>query len=314
MDWLELEICISQEIADAVAQLFEDFGSGGVVVEDPRDLNYYINSGLWDCTDLKMQEENGKLTVRAYFPLDTNLDNKVLWISESLHLIKSRMDSAFLGELKCKKVNEENWSNAWKKYFHPTRIGKNIVIKPSWEEYEKKENDLIIEIDPGMAFGTGTHHTTTLCAETLEDVIKPEHKVFDVGTGSGILALICAKLGANEITAIDLDPVAVKVAIENVEKNNLSDKISVLEGDLLSLVDETADIIVANIIADVICVLLPDAMKKLKSGGIFIASGIIADRKDDVINVAKKTGFIIGDIKTKKDWVAITMYKEKFYA
>jgi len=171
-------------------------------------------------------------------------------------------------------VKEEDWANEWKKYFKPVRVGKNIMIKPTWEAAVLQEGDLVIEIDPGMAFGTGTHPTTVLCLEALEKYVQPEQLVYDIGTGSGILAVAAAKLGA-EVQAGDIDSLAVRIAKENISLNKVEDRVKVEAGDLGEVFIDQADIVIANIIADVIIELLPQLPSLLKPGGLFIASGII---------------------------------------
>ena len=184
------------------------------------------------------------------------------------------------------------------------------MIKPTWEKYTSKAGEHIIEIDPGMAFGTGTHHTTCMCMERLEKVLRPDMEVFDVGTGSGILAIAAAKLGAKTVKAVDIDATAVRVAIENIAGNELTEKISVQQGDLLHGTEGKADIIIANIIADIIIMLMQDIPGKLKSGGIFLASGIIEERQNDVSAAASKVGLCVEAVDAKGGWVVMQMRKE----
>jgi ribosomal protein L11 methyltransferase len=204
-----------------------------------------------------------------------------------------------------KPVQEEDWANAWKVYFKPERIGKKTVIKPSWEEYTAQEGDLIIEIDPGMAFGTGNHATTALCLQMLEEYVQPGMDIIDVGTGSGILAIQTALLGAGTVQAMDFDTVAVSAAKENVALNNLGSTVSVCQSDLLAEAKGEADIIVANIIADIIIRLTPSTIAHLKGPKVFISSGIIDTRKDDVLAALKENGFSIIEVREDKGWVAI---------
>lgn len=198
----------------------------------------------------------------------------------------------------------------WKKYFKPFKIGNNIIIKPSWEEYEEQTEDIIIDIDPGMAFGTGTHETTSLCIEALEEHVKKGDTVFDIGCGSGILSIVGAKLGATNLVAIDLDPACVRISKENIENNDLSDKVDVRHGDLLEVLEGKADVIVANIIAEAILSISSTVKDYLKDGGIFISSGIILDKRDSVLKSLKDNGFKIEEIKTQGEWVCIISSKE----
>ncbi|MBR2627583.1 MAG: 50S ribosomal protein L11 methyltransferase, partial [Peptococcaceae bacterium] len=204
-----------------------------------------------------------------------------------------------------KPVQEEDWANAWKVYFKPERIGKITVIKSTWETYEKQEGDLVIEIDPGMAFGTGNHATTALCLQMLEDYVKPGMDVIDVGTGSGILAIQAGLLGANSVQAMDYDTVAVSAAKENIELNNLQERVSICQSDLLAEAHGQADIIVANIIADIIIRLTPSTVEYLKNGKVFISSGIIDTRKDDVLAALEEHNFSIIEVRENAGWVAI---------
>jgi ribosomal protein L11 methyltransferase len=201
-------------------------------------------------------------------------------------------------------MKEEDWANNWKQYYKPTKIGDKIVIKPIWEEYEASENDLLVELDPGMAFGTGTHETTRMCAQALERYVKEDSVVFDVGTGSGILAIIAGKLGAKHVVGVDLDPVAVDSAKENLKFNDVNN-IEILHGNLLDVVKGKADLVVANIIAEIICILTPDVKKALDKDGIFITSGIIHDRREMVINNLEENGFEILEVNKDGEWNCI---------
>ena len=201
------------------------------------------------------------------------------------------------------KVNEEDWANNWKKYYKPTKIGKNIIVKPIWEEYEAN-GEMIIELDPGMAFGTGTHETTRMCVEALEENVKGDTTVFDIGTGSGILAIAAAKLGAKKVIGVDLDPVAVDSAKENVSFNDLNN-IEILYGNLMDVVTGKADLVVANIIAEIIVVLAEDVKNFLVPGGLFITSGIIRERRELVETKLKEKGFKIKEVKEQGEWLCI---------
>ena len=266
--WMEMSVMLGHEATEAAADIFHEAGAGGVVIEDPLLINSYRSSGAWDYCDIPEALDTETVTVKAYLPVDDRLDASIAEIEQALRALSSRLESTPpCGPLRLREVKEDDWANAWKQYFHPTRIGNNLVIKPSWEEYKAMPDDLILEIDPGMAFGTGTHNTTVLCMEALEQLVQPGMKVFDIGTGSGILSLAAAKLGAASVRAVDLDPTAVRVASENVEQNGLESIISVRQGDLLVGTEGTADLIVANIIANVILLLLPDVPARLNKGG-----------------------------------------------
>lgn len=311
MKWMEIAVQTSHAATEAVADIFNGLGSGGVIIEDPRLLNFYINSGLWDYTDLREVPDHGISIVRAYLPLDERLSGRMDELEQLLAQVNERMKGSIDSELLFRELEEEDWSSSWKQYFHPVRVGKCIVIKPTWEDYVAKPGDLVLEIDPGMAFGTGTHHTTCLCLETLEDIIKQGQTVFDVGTGSGILSVASALLGAQKIIAVDFDDTAVKVAKENIVLNNLNDRIDVYCGDLLSNVEGTADIIVANIVASVIVELVHDIPQKLKEEGLFLTSGIIEERVEEVLQAAAKAGLALVEKRLAGGWAMLLFKKGK---
>ncbi len=310
MNWMQIIVTTRHTATEAVAEIFTDLGSGGVEIEDPRTINDYLSSAIWDYTDIEMQPDLGTDVVKAYFPCDEHLKGKLEYLDAALDGVKKTIDNAIPQEIIYSQINEEDWSSCWKKYFHPIRVGEKIIIKPTWEEYQEKKGDIIVHLDPGMAFGTGTHDTTCLCIEQLEKVITPKSTVFDVGSGSGILSIVAAKLGADKITAIDIDNLAVKIAKENALLNGLSDKIKVWQGDLLSVVDDKANVIVANIIASIIGELVFDIPKKLSDDGVFIASGIISERADEVVEKARKAGLRLCDKVQKNGWVMLVMRKE----
>ncbi|MDD4334813.1 MAG: 50S ribosomal protein L11 methyltransferase, partial [Desulfotomaculaceae bacterium] len=204
----------------------------------------------------------------------------------------------------------EDWAGAWKKYYKPVRVGRRLVIKPSWEDYQPLAGDLIIEMDPGMAFGSGTHATTALCLRLLEKYVRPGSSVYDIGTGSGILAIAAARLEAGKVRAVDIDPVACKTAAENVAGNNAGTVVSVQQGNLAEPLPYGADLIVANIIANVIAGFAPHAAAALKPGGIFIASGIIRERAEMVRKAFAAAGLAICEEQADGLWIAIAANKE----
>ena len=282
MDWLEAVVHTTTMGADIVSDVLMNAGAVGTAIEDRYDVTSSKKSdGMWDMIDedvLKHMSED--VLVKAYFKSDASAP-------ETLHLV------------------EQDWAENWKKYYKPFRAGERLVIKPSWEAYEPKEGDLVLELDPGMAFGTGTHETTFMCMEQLEKYVTPGCRAIDVGCGSGILGLAAAKLGAADVLAIDLDELAVKVAAENTEKNGLSNVVRVAHGDLLEKREEKADVIVANIIADVICYLCGPVKKHLLEGGTFICSGIIREREEDVQRALAAAGYTVCNRLAKGEWVCL---------
>ena len=305
MKWAEISVKTTHEATDAVANIFHDLGATGVVIEDPKVINDYRASGLWDYCEIPEEKDVEIVIVKAYLPSDESLSNKIgLFEQQFNNLSRHDLDKG-KGEISWHEVQEEDWATSWKQYFHPIKVGENIIIKPSWEEYERSAEDIIIELDPGMAFGTGTHYTTQLCIRCLEEIVQKDNVVFDVGTGSGILSVTAAKLGAAEVRAIDLDTVAVRVAKENIVHNKVADIVSVSHGDLLTGVEGKADIIESNIIADVIIKLLPDIPARLKTEGQFVASGIISERLSDVLAAMKQNNFVVEKVIEDNSWVVI---------
>ena len=314
MEWLEAVVHTTTMGADIVSEVLMNAGAVGTSIEDRYDVtSSKKEDGMWDMIDeevlAKMSED---VLVKAYFKNDASVQEIMLLVGEKLSEIK-RIDMDFdIGSLALEhqNVQEQDWAENWKKYYKPFRVGERLVIKPSWEAYEEKEGDLVLELDPGMAFGTGTHETTFMCMEQLEKYVTPGCKTIDVGCGSGILGLAAAKLGSKDVLAIDLDELAVKVAAENTVKNGLSDKVRVVHGDLLEKADEMADVIVANIIADVICFLCGPAKKHLLPGGTFICSGIILEREDDVQAALKAAGYEVCSRLAKGSWVCLAAKAE----
>lgn len=311
MQWIEVNVQVTHEAVEVVADILTAAGTSGVAIEDPQLINNLRNSGTWELCDIPEQENTEIVTVSAYYADDEKLQDRLKQIESELAAVKERIGSFRFGNIRFRSLSEKDWANEWKQYFHVTHVGESLVIKPSWEEYTPKEGEHVIKIDPGMAFGTGTHHTTNMCMARLEKVLPANAEVFDVGTGSGILAIAAALLGAKSVKAVDIDAVAVRVARENIADNGLEDKIEVKEGDLLRGTEGQADVIIANIIADIIIMLLKDIPGKLKDDGIFLASGIISDRRADVEAAAAEVGMKVDHVDEKGGWVVMQMSKVK---
>lgn len=311
MQWIEVNVQVTHEAVEVVADILTAAGTSGVAIEDPQLINNLRNSGTWELCDIPEQENTEIVTVSAYYADDEKLQDRLKQIESELAAVEERIGSFCFGNIRFRSLSEKDWANEWKQYFHVTHVGESLVIKPSWEEYTPKEGEHVIKIDPGMAFGTGTHHTTNMCMARLEKVLPANAEVFDVGTGSGILAIAAALLGAKSVKAVDIDAVAVRVARENIADNGLEDKIEVKEGDLLRGTEGQADVIIANIIADIIIMLLKDIPVKLKDDGIFLASGIISDRRADVEAAAAEVGMKVDHVDEKGGWVVMQMSKVK---
>lgn len=304
--WIEVRVITTSEALEPVSGIFYSLDCKGVAIEDPNDILGREQGPLtWDFADINILEHKGNAAVvKAYFSQDDKVDEIVEHVKKALEELKEMGIEIGEGTVSYKEMHEEDWANNWKKYYKPVKITDKIVIKPIWEDYKEEENDLVIELDPGMAFGTGTHETTRMCIQALDKYVEPDTTVFDVGCGSGILAIAAAKLGAKHVVGVDLDPVAVDSSKENVGFNNL-DNIEILEGNLLDVVEGKADIVVANIIAEIICILTSDVKKALNEGGLFITSGIIHDRVEMVCDKLKECGFEVMEINKDGEWNCI---------
>jgi ribosomal protein L11 methyltransferase len=248
--------------------------------------------------------------VKAYLPVNSFLGETVEEIKQGItNLVTYDID---IGENKVEisEVNEEEWATAWKKYYHPVKISDKFTIVPTWEDYTPVHSDeLIIELDPGMAFGTGTHPTTVMCIQAIERIVKPDDSVIDVGTGSGVLSIAAAMLAAKEVNAYDLDEVAVRSARLNVKLNKVQNRVTVDQNNLLNGITGQADVIVANILAEIILRFTEDAFDVVKPGGFFITSGIIQPKKEQVKESLEAAGFLIEEVMVMEDWVAIIAKK-----
>ncbi|MDT8715310.1 50S ribosomal protein L11 methyltransferase [Clostridium sp. 19966] len=310
--WYEVKIITKSEAIEPISGIFYGMDVKGVAIEDPNDILQREQGPLtWDFADINILEYKGKAAVvKGYFNDTENGAELESYVKSKLEELKDMGIDIGEGTVYCQLVKEEDWANNWKKYYKPTKIGDKIIIKPLWEEYEAKNGEMVVVLDPGMAFGTGTHETTRMCILSLEKHVKKDSEVFDIGTGSGILAITAAKLGAKNVVGVDLDPVAVDSAKENVEYNNL-DNIEVLYGNLMDVVEGKADVIVANIIAEVIVILVDSVKNFIKTGGRFITSGIIKDRKDMVVNKLLAEGFEVEEIMNDGEWLCITAVYNK---
>ena len=309
MDWLEAAVHTTTMGADLVSELLMRAGAAGTAIEDRYDVaSSDKRDGMWDMIDEHIYDGMSEdVLVKAYFPEGGNARETLLGVAERLAALRGEdlgFDAGSLA-LDTRGVREEDWAENWKKYYKPFRAGERLVVKPSWEEYAAEPGDLVLEMDPGMAFGTGTHETTFMCLCQLERYVTPGCRAVDVGCGSGILALAAARLGAKDVLAIDLDESAVKAARENVAHNGLTDTVRVEHGDLLERVDERADVIVANIIADVVCFLCRPAKRHLLLGGTFICSGIIREREKDVLRALAAAGYRVDHRMEKGEWVCL---------
>ncbi|MEK4137823.1 MULTISPECIES: 50S ribosomal protein L11 methyltransferase [Kurthia] len=311
MKWSEFSIHTSNEAVDAISNILHEAGASGVVIEDSLELEKVREQEFGEIYALDPVDFPTKgVIIKAYLPLNSFLGETVEEIKLAINNLASF--DIDLGENKVStcEVDEQDWSTSWKEYYHPVKISNRFTIVPTWEDYQPVESDeLIIELDPGMAFGTGTHPTTVMSLQALEKHVNDTVNVIDVGTGSGVLAIGAALLGAKHVHALDLDEVAVRSAIENVELNHVSNQIDVVQGDLLDTVKEPAEVVVANILAEIILTFVEDAYMIVKPGGIYITSGIIEGRKEDVKQALIEAGFEIDEVMMMEDWVTIVSRK-----
>ena len=309
MDWVEVKVHTTTAGADAVSEQLMQEGATGTMVEDRADVPDPTKpNGFWEMIDPDLIEKMPEdVVVHAWFEPDHRYNDRMSALRDRLSQWASMDLGMELGSLQVETqdVKEEDWAEVWKRFYKPFRAGKTLVVKPTWEHYDEQPGDKIIEIDPGMAFGSGTHETTSMCLGFLEDYMTPGARVIDVGTGSGILAIGAALLGAKDVLAIDIDPVAVKVAAENVAHNNLAEKVTCVQGNLLDKHSETCDLCVANIIADVICGFAAPLKNHITPGGMFICSGIIREREQDVLDALAAAGYELVEERRKGEWVAM---------
>lgn len=313
MEWNELVIKTSQEAKEAIANLLNESGANGVVIEEALRWDDKANrfGEFYELAKEKFNIEGA--IIKAYFLNDAD------WGQKQEALVKAIKDLANyeinLGNLSItvNQVAESDWENEWKKYYKPFRVTDRFTIVPTWESYEQKDSDeQLILMDPGMAFGTGTHPTTKLSLAALEKYVKKGDVVIDVGSGSGILSIAACLLKAKHVYSYDLDQVAVSSTIYNRDLNNLTNKITVRQNDLLKNVmnDELADVVVANILAHIILELIADAKKQLKQGGVFITSGILQKNANDVEERLAANDFSIIDKFTEENWVTFIARKK----
>ncbi len=301
------EIKSHKDLEDAISSLLLDQGAEGVSSEGAHLIKKSIEAGLaeiWDDEDL---EDCGEVIVKGYFSEDGAWEDKKSHVAAAVAVLRSVFpeypieDTYWL-------LDDESWQDSWKQYYKPFRIGNHLVIKPQWEPYEEKDGDIVLELDPGLAFGTGSHPTTGGALKLLEQETAQGMKVMDFGCGTGILAVAAGLLGANEVYAVDVDREAIQATVKNIRINGLMTTVEVLEKDLLKenvTYLRNFDIIVANIVADVIIALLPQVDEMLKPGGALIAGGIIDTKQNQVFHALEERGFRVAEVITEGNWITI---------
>lgn len=314
MQWCEAIVHTTTAGSDMVSELMIRFGATGTEIVDRADVPDPANPGVyWELYDPQMLAAMPEdVLVKGWFTLDEHTHDVLANLQAQLDALHQLPLQADYGTLTMERSNvaDEDWSENWKKYYKPFRIGSHLVVKPTWEAYVTQPGDIVVELDPGMAFGTGTHETTNMCMALLEKYVKPGDRVMDVGTGSGILAIAAAKLGSRTILAVDIDPGAVKVARENVAHNGVDQAVRVVEGDLVKSEAMPCELAVANIVADAICMLSGPLTRHLLPGGLLICSGIIREREADVQKAVAEAGYVLVERLTKGEWVALCLRNE----
>ena len=299
MKYIQIDAEMEKEALEPVTGLLLSMGITDTVVEDPGDIDMLLNKQEdyeWDYIAPEVLERQNALPKITFYMED----------EAKAQEITDRIKKDFPGVIiKTSCGDDSEWKDKWKEFFKPAKVTEKLVVKPTWETYEPKRGEAVIEIDPGMAFGTGTHETTSLCLKLMEAYMKPGDKVLDVGCGSGILSIGASLLGAGEVLAVDIDPEAVKVSEENVKLNNCGDKVKVRCGNLVEGLDFEADIIVANLMADLVISLSSHAACHLSPGGIYISSGILIEKEKQVEEAIINCGFKIKEIREDGMWCAI---------
>ncbi len=298
MNYREIKLKFKKEYEEKVEIFLSDLGIDNMAIEDPDDLKIFQErQNAWDLYDddlIKLEKDHIRFTIY----LDNIEDNDEREAKIKAYI--KELDGEFSKEI----IDDSDWKNNWKKFFKILKPNKTIVIVPTWEEYEKKDGEEIIKLEPGMAFGTGSHETTSLCIKKLEEYMKPGMKVLDIGTGSGILSIAASKLGASEVLGVDIDPMSVYIANENKKLNEVTNA-EFIVGDLLSKVNDKYDIVVSNILAEVIVTMTGDLHKFMNKDGIFISSGILKVKSAMVIDSLEANGFDILNVEDLNEWTSI---------
>ncbi|WP_146936900.1 50S ribosomal protein L11 methyltransferase [Cerasibacillus quisquiliarum] len=315
MNWTELCVHTTNEAIEPVSHILMNYGASGVVIENRLDIEKERETKFGEIFDLNIADypEEG-VFIKAYFSQqDEQLDKKINQMRKKINQLPDFQIDIGPNMLYLREVAEKDWATAWKKYYDIVHVSEHVTIVPSWDvdKYEaKSKNEKIIKLDPGMAFGTGTHPTTKLSIQALEKYIHKQDTVIDVGSGSGVLSIASVLLGAKEVFAYDLDPVAVKSTKENIKLNGLEHAVFPMQKDLLKGAEHQADLIVSNILAEIIVQFIEDAWNNLTRDGIFITSGIINEKRLLVENGLEKQGFKIIETNHLDDWVSIVAKKQ----
>ena len=309
-NWIEITIHTTNEASEIVESILLDYGSTGVAIEDPTTLEENLHDDFGTIVELSPTDfPDVGVIVKGYIN-ELNFDDETFTrFKGELEQLGQTINIGEFFKIETTTIKDSDWENSWKDYFDILNIGEKFVIVPTWREYENEENKYVINIDPGMAFGTGGHETTSLCIKNLEKYVKPHDNIIDVGCGSGILSIAASYLTDGEIKAVDLDKLAVDVSRENFALNNLENRITVEEASLLTKETKKYNVIVANILAHIIELMLDDAYKLLEDGGYYITSGIIKDKKDELLEKMLERGFKLVEETSDNEWYSFVVTK-----
>ena len=309
-NWIEITIHTTNEASEIVESILLDYGSTGVAIEDPTTLEENLHDDFGTIVELSPTDfPDVGVIVKGYIN-ELNFDDETFTrFKGELEQLGQNINIGEFFKIETTTIKDSDWENSWKDYFDILNIGEKFVIVPTWREYENEENKYVINIDPGMAFGTGGHETTSLCIKNLEKYVKPHDNIIDVGCGSGILSIAASYLTDGEIKAVDLDKLAVDVSRENFTLNNLENRITVEEASLLTKETKKYNVIVANILAHIIELMLDDAYKLLEDGGYYITSGIIKDKKNELLEKMLERGFKLVEETSDNEWYSFVVTK-----
>ena len=312
MNWTQIKLYTKTPAIDIVSGYLISHGLRGLMIEDAEDFNDFLTDTTvhWDYIDddlMKMKE--CETAVVFYIPDNLQGIEMLKAIRSGIESLRKETPEIDFGKLtfQSESIREEDWETAWKKYYHPVRIGKHIVVCPCWKECTLAPEDIKVTLDPGMAFGTGTHETTRLCMAFLEKYITPDTTMLDIGTGSGILAITALLLGTKSAVGVDIDQLSVKIAQENADLNGVGEQIELVWGDLTEKISGTYDVICANIVADVIIRLCDSVTSFMHPNTVLIVSGIIEDRCNDVFTALQNAGLTIIEKNQENDWVSVVV-------